>query len=284
MKRPVLAAVFAVITLAASAEAADACKLANDWLGIPSMPPYAATVGAQPLVLMNITSLVGQLVDAAGNTIEVATDPTFAAVDAPGITFQAVRPVAPLAAGSYYWAWDRERPAFFVDPALDDTPEPYTNATFRIVIDRPDGEFGCNDDSCHDIDFTRLELSFVSDARARFLLELEDRRSSERLTLFGSTDPDPDAHHEVTLFDWGTDLALGDRAICVALTPVSDSGTLGERIDLGCSNPDSGKHIVDKDGCTSARTGDAYAILMALGVLALQRRRALPRLDPGAPS
>lgn len=279
----------ALIALAASASLeslARACSAGGPELGEASIPPDGATTGPLPLMLTNasgpwVTDGTGAyLTDVDGNVFATVAEPSFVPVGMPGgTTPTAWRPAAPLPAGEYHWHGVGRAVRFFVDPELDDESAPVlTETSFRVILDRADGSSGCESSTCDDIDFTHAEVGFTSESpRELVMLELVDEHTGQRWSQLGASRlglPTPDTtafEHELVLFDMTTELGLGAHRICATLTPFSESGVMGEPIDLGCSNPDSGKNFTDKDGCASSQTTDSLFWLLGLIVIALRR-------------
>ena len=259
---------------------AHACSIAIVELEEASLPISGATTGPMPLLVT--TTTVAQLRNAHGTVIAIVADPLLDGALSQGVDVTAWRPAAPLPGGEYRWLGRGSEYSFFVDPELDEVTPVLTDTSFRVVRDRPDGSSGCEEDSCHDVDFTHAEVGFTSESRVQHvLLELVDETSGARRVTFGTSGrpwPPSDATsftHGTSVFDGSTNLDLGDHRICATLTPFGEDGVVGEPIDLGCSSPSSGKNFVDKDGCASTQATDTYLILMALG-LVVTRRRWLP--------
>ena len=202
-------------------------------------------------------------------------------IDHNGIT--AWRPVLPLPRGRYNWIGQVD--SFFVDPDLDELSSGVTDATFSITLDEPDeDEAGCDDSTCRDIDFTNLavtyrapievsvvllELSFAQGDSARFLARTSVAISSD--------DSEGLELHEMLVQDrpGGSLPSYKSERVCVAITPFTLAGALGERIDLGCARPDDDDpRVTDtRSGCAGARhASDVVPLVLAWLSLGVRKR------------
>lgn len=234
-----------------------------------------ATVGPRPL-LFGVSAPILFRVDDPRVPIELVPEP-LGTVMIHGQSGQAWRPSEPLAAGEYnvhnaqMLTTESTLPRFFVDPALVEDPPEVPSVELRLILDEPE-DAGCSfdRDSCSDIDFTTLEIVRAADREGdQVLLTVTNPNTGEqRSALLGSPLPGP---RRVTLFeDAHGGLIPGslkkDR-LCYRATPLSEAGTLGAELDLGCIRPtDNDPRTDDLRGCAAGPLGLQH---LALWLLAL---------------
>ena len=228
-----------------------------------------------------ITLTTPNLTDEDGNDVALVPDEAFADMAHSwllGVTPSAWRPASPLAAGEYLWAWHRENGPrrLFVDPdLLPETPPTFTDATFKVIIDRADDEAVCSESECRAGDTTRVQVSFMAPTGSPLMLvDVSGPARTERTTLLKRTEDEGFTHKLEDLSSvYFSGLTFGKDIVCVGLSPVAEDGTVGERIDLGCSNPKTGDNFTDLDGegCAPASTTNAWVVLGALALIVRRR-------------
>lgn len=273
-----------------SVREAKACSLAS--MSDAALPLPGATLGPRPVLLTHSTE-PWLLAEGSDEPIAVVAEPTFEGLQYPTTSpVTAWRPASPLAAGRYRWfgGWNSGggETFFFVDPALEDEPPDVQSATFHVTLSEPEGDSGCDSDSCSDVDFTQLEVKYsASPDTVGALIELT--ADDARLFVFarGSFSPtadprNPDLELNRVFFWDGTRgfPSFKKLRVCVTMTAVSPSGTLGERLDLGCAQPgDEGPHLTDERGCTAGQTTDPWMLVLAIllsRLFAARRHRLAP--------
>ncbi|HRE88288.1 MAG TPA: hypothetical protein PK095_04030 [Myxococcota bacterium] len=246
-----------------------------------------ATVGPTPIFF----GLLGpQLtpVDDPRTVIALIPVPELGVVMVAGQPGQAWRPAEPLPAGQYAAHGVQTLSGdplssgvrFFVDPDLVEDPPEVPSVDLNLVLTEPEDESGCtfDGDSCSDIDFTRLEVVRAADREGdQILLSVENPLTGERRrAVFGSLQPGP---LRVTLFELThgglIPGSLKKDRLCYAVTPLSEAGTLGEELDLGCIRPtDNDPRTEDQRGCAGAPGSNLFNLGLWLLALVLARSRS----------
>jgi hypothetical protein len=208
-------------------------------------------------------------------------------------TMRAWRPAQPLEAGRYRFSGapniGPSVETFFVDPELVEPVPEIERADFRVKLDDPDEDEGMScigdSDSCDDIDFSQLTIEFSAvDTVAGALIEVTFPRRAASIrvlsggTQFAESDPtNPDSlRRKVLFFDafGGLPESIKKTTVCIALIPVGDGGSLGERFDLGCARPnDEDPRVTDTRGCASSEKVDLTWVALALVIVAGRGRR-----------
>lgn len=246
-----------------------------------------ATVGPLPL-LFGVSAPTLFRVDDPSLLIELVPSPELGVVMVQGQSGQAWRPAEPLPAGEYsvhnaqMLTSASSLPRIFVDPDLDEDPPEVPSVDLRLIVTEPEDASGCtfDGDSCSDIDFTKLEVVRAADREGdQILLTVTNPLTGEqRSALFGSRLPGP---HRVTLFEIAhgglIPGSLKEDRLCYAVTPLSEAGTLGAALDLGCIRPtDNDPRTDDLRGCAAAPLGLQHLVLwlsaLVLGRVHLSRR------------
>lgn len=234
-----------------------------------NFPVPGPIAGPLPLLMSQAEPV---LTDGDGNPVPMVRDTALAEIEVglfPALSGR--RPATPLAEGEYQWG----EVLFEVDPALAPKALPVlSEASFNVVIDRPEEESGCSEFPCGRPGMTRIEVVFRSakPSRTLILIEVTNRDRNDRAVFFGRANPSD--LHDVDL--WSGYEGNPDRdTLCVALTPYAEDGAAGARIELGCSDPKTGENFnnLDDEGCASTQSTNAYALLFAGLVLALRRPR-----------
>lgn len=248
-----------------------------------------ATVGPNP-VLFGIHPPSVARADDPTVIIAFVPAPELGVVMIQGQAGQGFRPAEPLAAGEYevHNALTLSQglvgpgARLFVDPELVEDPPEVPSVDLRLIVTEPEDASGCtfDRDSCSDIDFTKLEVVRAADREGdQILLTVTNPRTGEqRSAVFGSRLPGP---HQVNLFeDANGGLIPGslkkDR-LCYTATPISEAGTLGAELDLGCIRPtDNDPRTDDLRGCAAAPLGlqhlGLWLCALVLGRVHLSRR------------
>lgn len=242
-----------------------------------------ATVGPNPLLFGLHPPSVARADDPTAIIMFVPA-PELGVVMVQGQAGQGFRPAEPLAAGEYevHNALTLSQgllgagARLFVDPGLDEDPPEVPSVELRLILDEPE-DAGCSldQDSCSDIDFTTLEVIRAADRDGdQILLTVTNPLTDEqRSAVFGSPLPGP---HRVTLFEIANGGlipgSLKKDRLCYRATPLSEAGTLGAELDLGCIRPtDNDPRTDDRRGCAAAPLSLQH---LAVWLLALALARA----------
>lgn len=255
---------------------ANACSLVG--LLDASLPPGGATLGPRP-VLITYSNEPWLRREGDDDPIAVVPVPAFDGLQYPTTTpVTAWRPAEPLPAGRYRWAgaWNSggSDTFFFVDPTLVDTTPVVDRASFHVTLTEPEGDRGCDSDSCSDVDFTKLEVAYSAtpDVVGTLVERTGDEtqlfvfaKSSARSPLVDPKNPELE-RHSVDFWDGTRGFpSFKKSSVCVAIAAVSANGTLSERLELGCARPgQEGSHLTDERGCTAGRTTDPWVLILAI--------------------
>ncbi len=249
-----------VVLLAASwpREQARACDFDSGPLSSGLSLPVDTTVGTRPLLTSAYVD--GVLSTMTGEVIPISSAGPFGVLG----SIKVWMPAEPLPAGQYLWDSGYGPRALFVDPERAPEPVPtLSEGDFDVILE--DSTSGCGGDSCGSYDPSHVAIRYAS-TQDELILAIwvggqyavwGPVRGTSTITLAG--------HH----FSGG----LRTAPICARLTAFSLDGVQGNTLELGCSDPDSGEHIDDRQGCASTHATDAYALLLAGLVLALRRPR-----------
>lgn len=123
------------------------------------------------------------------------------------------------------------------------------------------------------MNLSRLELTAESGSEGdQLLLTVENTRSGERRSgVFGQLQP---GSIRVTLFELShggvIPGSLQNDRLCYRATPLTESGTLGQELELGCIRPtDEDPRTDDLRGCAAGPHGLEHAQNLGLWLVAL---------------
>ena len=200
---------------------------------------------------------------------------------------QAWRPAEPLPAGEYTAHGIQTLSGdplssgvrLFVDPDLVEDPPEVPPVELNLVLSESEEEAGCTtDNDCSDIDTSRLEVVRAIDPEDdQILLSVENPLTGERRSaVFGPAQPGP---LRVILFEIAhgglIPGSLKKDRLCYAMTPISEAGTLGEELDLGCIRPtDNDPRTEDLRGCAGAPGPNLFNLGLWLLAVIFARSRS----------
>lgn len=260
-------------------DVARPCSVANGPL--PGGRNDGATVGPRPLVFGHADSMpvLYRVDDPAQAHIALVRDDFEPELFVGVHKASAWRPAEPLMAGEHRVdgvVTSIGDDTFFVDPDLVAPPLGLGPVRLSVILHEPEGEgcFGASD-SCGDVDFTRFIIELApTTAVDDFLLAIENPRTGGRRvelvqtgfaphTIFGHDNPDRFPG------------SLKRDRLCFSLTPISEGGTVGQRMDLGCVRPSpDDPRVDDQRGCAGGAHGvSQLTIWLAALVVARGRLR-----------
>lgn len=213
----------------------------------PDFPLPGPIDGPLPL-FVSVTE--PNLRDPDGNVIRLGRDIVLGTIIArEGWEIGGWRPLTPLPAGDYTWSSG----VFSVDPArAPGLPPTLQNVSLAVSAN------GIA------IDFEHTSSPLVA---------VEVTREANRVVFFGRAARPEGGQHNVEIGPGFVPGFLARDAMCVALIPYAEDGTAGERLELGCSDPETGENFthLDDQGCALTQTTNGLALLFGLVVVVLRR-------------
>lgn len=232
-----------------------------------SLPPDT-TVGPRPLLSVSVYG-TGVLSTMAGDVIELAPFGGFGWLNRDNSSVTVWQPIEPLPAGEYLWDSGYGPRSLFVDPDLLPEPLPtLSDGALEVVLE--EATSGCGD-SCGSFDPSGISISFSSNTDD-FVIVLHVTVGGDRQSVvWGHTGREGSI--SLSRVHFRDDIRT--QPVCVSIAAFSNDGVGGNRLDLGCSDPDTGERIDDRRGCATAQTTDALALLLGL-VVVVRRRVGAP--------
>lgn len=247
-------------------------------------PHLIGVVGPNPLLVATREGSV--LSGPLGRTIATqaiaAPAELLGAKNAVGGELRYFRPEAPLAEGEY--DWDGGFRFTVSSSAADQIPDLGTRGDLELYLSDGDGSGECGDVSALIIDL--LDVPATTDPSARFLVRFE-RENGEGFSRLVSLSERYEATVRLRFFHSFKETGhLRSEKLCVKVSGVSSTGTVGASLDLGCVDPndaaDERVFRAEGSGCSASggSTGlsGVWLLVLLLGWLRVRQsqRRGAP--------